>query len=130
MDIATRRAAFLTALKTISGLHVHDAWPEPANINPPVAIVWGPLSRTLETFEGGVSRTWEIHLITGFADKGRARQQRVLDGYLDESGSLSVIEAVEDDQVTVTGWADYGIRGIGESETPMVGVTFNVTELS
>lgn len=129
MNISARRADLMTKLKTITGLHVHDAWPEPANINPPCAIVWGPTSRALDTEDGGCTRNWEIALLVDGADRVKVRGQRALDAYLDESGDHSVIEAVEDSQIAVTGWADYGASDVG-TETEMIGVRFSIEELA
>jgi hypothetical protein len=129
MSIADTRAAYVMRLRMIMGLRVADAWPDTDEINPPMAWVFGPTSRRLDTLDGGVTRTWDVVLAVASNQADMRRAQKHIDGYLDEDGEKSIIAALEDDLTRVTGWADYGTNEVN-AEAQFWGVRFSLEELT
>lgn len=130
--IAGLRDALKTRLQTIAGLRVHDTVPD--LLTPPAAMIQ-PASLSSKTAMGLGRRVhvFEITLLAAPAGQaGIARAQDTLDPYLDETGTKSVIAALEGDVAlggTVSSldvsWADYGI--LEWNDVPYVGAKFAVT---
>jgi hypothetical protein len=134
-SIAETRASYVNRLSAINGLRVHGTWPDPGEIHPPCIIVYGPQTRTLDTEDGGVTRTWELALLVGSAQQKRRRMQEAIDPYIEEEGPWSVRDAIEQDgQTVLTGWTEYGEfdMGVTAGGVPLLmwGIRFAVEELS
>lgn len=88
--LAQLAAGLQTRLATISGLRAEDYWP--SSLNPPVgiALVW-PMQRA--TLGGDRIYGFIIELIVSVADVERA--QASIYGYMDVSGTNSILAAIE-----------------------------------
>lgn len=103
---------FQTRLATISGLTAYSEWPDQPQF-PFAAALLGTTEET--TFDGG--EDWLVRLtVVVSAAKGRQRAMRDLAGYVDTSGSGSLVAAIEGDvtlggavaSLIPLGWSDYG----------------------
>lgn len=121
------RLATITAMANRS----HDVWP--AKINTPAALV-KPLAMSAKQSMGGLRiLTFEIILLASSVSQSTIeRAQDALDAYLYDTGSTSIIAALEGDK-TLGGkvdtldvrWDDYGTIEISGVE--YLGVKFLVT---
>lgn len=93
--VSAIRDGLKTRLETISGLRASDYVPE--QINPPVAVIGGPLTLAYDsTMARGADRyTIPVRLFVSRVSD-RASQEK-LDGYLAASGAGSVKAAIEGD---------------------------------
>ncbi len=132
MSVLGIRDAIKTALETITGLTAYDNVPETIPSDGfPLAMVY-PLKGTFhEDFSGQMGHEFEITLLVGQCPGLAASAQDALDGYLSESGTGSVVAAVEaatlsthGDAIVVTGYNDYGF--IQFKELTYWGVRFGV----
>jgi len=129
MSVSGIRKELERALKTISGLRVFDTAPDSIKQLPAAYIL--PLTGDYHhALGGGMVHTFEVVLLVSRAP-GLEKAQEVLDEYLSESGSKSIIAALEDadlgdhgDTVEVKGYHSYG--GLEYGDTLFIGCKFAV----
>jgi hypothetical protein len=101
--------------------NAHDVWPKA--INPPAAVVRLVSATYGNDFGGDMTLTFDVILLvctlTDFE-----RGSRALDAYLNPSGPQSVAAALEDGQVRVSGFTDYGIHEV--NNVAYMGARFQV----
>lgn len=130
--VGTTRDKLMAAIDDITSLHVYDTWPNAIPQTPAVVIMPSSMS-TRQSMGGRRVLTFEVILIGGPATRDPKRVQDILDTYIDESGSSSIIAKLEADVTlgaTVSSveasWRDYAeiqrIDGIDHMT-----VTFDVT---
>jgi len=110
--VAAVRTALKDRLAAITTLRVHDVMPD-ALVSP--AAVVRPLSGVFASAHGGSpTTTFEVIVIVPLSSLQTG--QRVLDPYLEDTGSSSIYATIRADQTLgavvrgtqVAGWRDYG----------------------
>jgi hypothetical protein len=119
------RTTLQTRLATIVGQRAYAYWP--TQINTPAAIVRLVSGEYGADMGGGYGLTFDVLLFVGTATDF-ARDLAALDPYLDPDGSKSVVAALEDGQIAVTGFADVGVHEANGN--PYIGVRFRVGVLA
>jgi len=129
MSVSGIRTELKRALKTIGGLRVFDTAPDNINQLPAAYIL--PLGGEYHFALGGhMVHSFEVVLLVSRAP-GLERAQDALDDYLSESGSKSIMAALEDaalgdhgDTVEVKSYHSYG--GLEYGDTLYIGCKFTV----
>jgi hypothetical protein len=101
--------------------NAHDVWPKA--INPPAAVVRLVSATYGNDFGGDSTLIFDVILLVCQATDFE-RDSRSLDAYLNPNGQKSVVAALEDGQVRVAGFADYGIHEANGGQ--FMGVRFQV----
>lgn len=125
MNLSTIRAGIATQLKTISGLRVYTEWPD--TISWPCALIKPATILPHQTFDGGIDVHIEVLLLAYPIQNSLPIAQKALDAYLADSGSSSVMAAIEATGVytVLPPISDYGPIEIEGGDTAM-GCRFDV----
>jgi hypothetical protein len=121
--VSTWRATLQTRLATVVGQRAYAYWP--TQINTPAAIV--RLTNGEYVTDGSTNLAFDVLLFVGPVGE-LSRDLAALDAYLEPSGSKSVVAALEDGQVAVTGFSEAGIHEANGVQ--YVGARFRVEVLA
>jgi hypothetical protein len=123
--VSTIRTNVQTALATITGLRAHNVWPD--QLIAPAALVRVVRVAYAQTEDAMRDVFLEIVLLAAPSGQGIERGQKALDAYLDQSGTKSIVAAVENGQTRVVEMTDYGeleVNGV-----PYLGCRFSIQVL-
>lgn len=114
------RAELQTRLSTVVR-SAYAVWPR--QIAVPAAIVRLTSAAYGADMSGDLTLTFDVIVLATEA-KDFERDSHALDAYLDAGGSGSIVGALEDGQVRVSGFTEYGIHEV--NGVPYIGCRFSV----
>lgn len=131
MNLGNIRSGIATRLQTITGLRVHTTVPD--DIQPPAAVIGPPTGVYADAVGPSTSATVQIPVWVLVSRADARTGQNALDDYIDDTGSKSVLAAVDGDNTLgsevddcqVQGWENYG-AAFTFGDTQYIGVQFNL----